>query len=208
MAAAGLRDPLLRLYLALGVVLLPVVVLLAEAYPGYEERMRRAAGTPELEAIPADEVLQEQVVELVPDAAGCAWRLSYAPDEEPATGIARAYDLSEGPNLRYRFLVVRHDIACGVCRDLLVGLLYDAVRDQWAGFVALAPFERKAATMDPAAFLAQFVGKARGEEYVLGGNVDGITGATKSVKGFINRLREAEAWLQTERVALEQEAHP
>jgi uncharacterized protein with FMN-binding domain len=42
---------------------------------------------------------------------------------------------------------------------------------------------------------------------VLGGNVDGITGATKSVKGFINRLREAEAWLQTERVALVQEAH-
>lgn len=190
-----LKDPLIRTYLVLGVLLVPMIVLLAEQYPSYDERMRRAAGAPHIRPLPAMESMRAQLEEEHPDVPHYQWRLAYDAHPDPRTGIAQVYDMRHGMRVTHRFLVIRHDIACGVCRDILAGLLYDESSGRWAGFVLFEPFERKGSLVDAGPFLEQFSGRSVGARFVLGETIDGITGATSSVTGFINRLHEAGDWL-------------
>ncbi|MEW6754941.1 MAG: FMN-binding protein [Candidatus Latescibacterota bacterium] len=195
MSSLSRKDPLLLAYVGLGLALLPMVVLLAEAYPSYQQRMRQAAGRPPLAPIPELSALRSQVAALLPATDGCAWETAYAAEDEPRTGIARVYDLSCAGTLAYRCLILRHDIACGTCRDLLFGTLYDVPSRTWTLILLLEPFERKGGPVDATAFLGQFRGRSVDDRFVVGDNVDGLTGATKSVRGLIHRLHEGAQWL-------------
>ena len=201
MHRASFKDPLLLSFVGLGIVLLPVIVLLAEMYPSYEERMRRAAGPPRFVEMPSEERLLELVHQREPATLGLRLQSVYIAEDEPHTGIVRVYDLVEEDRVSYMLILFRHDIACDICRDILAGALYRTSSATWAQILLIEPFEKKGALADVTPFLAQFLGKSVQTRFQLGKNVDGITGATKSVKAFINRLHEAAGWLETHRTA-------
>ena len=107
MVWTDLKDPLIRTYLVLGALLVPMIVLLAEQYPSYDERIRRAAGAPHMKPLPAIEDMRAQLEEEHPDVPQCQWRLAYAAQPEPRTGIAQVYDMRHGRQVTHRFLVER-----------------------------------------------------------------------------------------------------
>ena len=188
-------------YVGLGVLLVPVIVLLAEQYPSYEERLRRTATPPQLAPIPELTDLQSDVDRAVPEATGCVWQAVYVPEREPLTGIARVYDLRRDGEVAYRYLVLRHDIACGTCRDLLFGLLHETSSNLWKQILLYEPLEGKTGIVDAVDFLAQFRDRPVGGRLVVGDTVDGLTGATRSVEGVVRRVGQAAEWLSAHPVA-------
>jgi len=183
----------------LGLALLPVLVLLAEAYPSYEERVRRAAGPQHILPLPSQEQLVEQVHEIAPATIDLQWQQVYHAEGELRTGIVQVYDLFQGEGPVYSLILFRHDIACDICRDLLAGVLYEWVTDTWLQIILLEPFERKGSLVDAQPFLDQFLSHSTQMRFALGESVDGITGATRSAKALIHRLHEAADWLVAHR---------
>ena len=169
-------DPLLVGLVGLGLVLLPLIVWLAEAYPSYEERIRRAGGPRPIVPVPEEEMVKRQVRQEAPVTAGLSWRVVYAPDEAPRTGIVRGYDLEEAGHPVYSLIVFRHDIACEICRDVVGGVLYEWATDSWVRVFLFEPFERKGVVVDAGPFLSQFEGQPADRHFVLGDAVYLIDG--------------------------------
>ena len=103
--------------------------------------------------------------------------------------------LTEDEALAYRLVVVRQDIACATCRDLLVGILLAPREDHVAGILPLESWELADDPFDPTAFFAQLSGRALAEPLVVGMNIDGITGATLSVNALVTQWSQTGTWL-------------
>ncbi|MEW6753960.1 MAG: hypothetical protein AB1505_23715 [Candidatus Latescibacterota bacterium] len=106
------------------------------------------------------------------------------------------YDLVQQGQVTYRLVLLRHDIACGHCRDILAVALYDLRQAALARVLLVEPFESEKGQVDAGAFLAQMVGRSLQAPLAVGQNVDGITQATNSAVGLVERLNEAAAWLR------------
>ncbi len=91
-------------------------------------------------------------------------------------------------------VVLRHDIACVLCNDLLIAVLLDPGTRRIHAVEAMVPWELKGEPLDAALFLAQLAGRAP-VRMVAGRDLDGISGATLSVEGMLHELAALGTWL-------------
>jgi len=92
---------------------------------------------------------------------------------------------------KYYIRIVKRNILCDVCTDVYFVHTIDK-----SGFyrhiVLVNPFELYGTPIDAADFIKQFIGKSFHKLFMANGNVDMITGATKTCLKFIEAFNENE----------------
>lgn len=186
-------DPVIAVFWVLIVLSVPTIAELAHHYPSLEQRIRHARP---MVRLPAEDELLALVTEPMGLPEETELRPVYAPEYPPRTGIAGASELRQHGELSNYMVVLRHDIACGKCRDLLAVALYDASFSVLQQVTLIEPFESEAGPVDAVDFLGGLAGRLVSEQLRLGGNVDGISGATNSAEALVERLNEVAVWLR------------
>lgn len=184
------KHPLYWIYSGLILLLIPVIIGLTSLY---EKSLSPQAPLP---SIPPQEAMLNRLAAF--DSTAGAFHLTevYQATPAPRSGVLSAYRvLTDDEALAYKLVVVRHDIACATCRDLLIGILIEPKEDRVAGVLTLESWELADGPFDPTAFFAQLSGRALAEPLVVGQNIDGITGATLSVNALVTQWSQAGTWL-------------
>ena len=118
----------------------------------------------------------------------------------PRSGLLLLYRVLEEDRPIYDLAVVRHDIACGTCRDLLAAVFLTASTREIAGVAPLEAWEKESGSFDPDAFLAQLKGTSLGDSLRLGRELDGISGATLTVGAMLEELQGLRSWFESKPV--------
>ncbi len=184
------KHPLYWMYSGLILLLIPAIIVLVDRY---EKSLSPQAPLP---PAPPKEVVLRGLAAF--DSTASALHLKEVYQAVPAlrSGVLSAYRvLTDDEALAYKLVVVRHDIACATCRDLLVGILIEPKEDRVAAVWSLASWELADGRFDPTAFFAQLSGRALAEPLVVGRDIDGITGATLSVNALVTQWSQAGTWL-------------
>lgn len=111
-----------------------------------------------------------------------ALRSIFLPNRVPASGIIEVLEYGE-----MYVAVLREDLACDVCRDLLVAVVFNHLTREIQNIVPLEPWELQGKPFDPHPILSQF-GRLEADNSNILLQVDGITGATKSVEALVRGL--------------------
>ena len=188
------KHTLYWIYAGLILLLIPAIIALADRY---EKSLSPQSPLP---SMPPEEVVLRGLAAF--DSTASALHLKEVYQAVPASrsGVLSAYRVvTDDEALAYRLVVVRHDIACPTCRDLLVGILLAPEADRVVGVWPLASWELADGPFDPTAFFAQLSGRALAEPLVVGQNMDGITGATLSVNALVTQWSQAGSWLSGSR---------
>ncbi len=184
------KHPLYWVYSGLILLSIPVLIVLVGLY---EKSLSPESPLP---SIPPKEVVLHRLAAFDSTASALHLKEVYQAVPAPRSGVLAAYRvLTEDEALAYRLVVVRHDIACTTCRDLLVGILLAPGEDRVAGVLSLASWELADGRFDPTAFFAQLIGRLLSEPLVVGEDIDGITGATLSVNALGTQWSQAGTWL-------------
>ena len=184
------KHPLYWIYSGLILLLIPVLIVLVGLY---EKSLSPESPLP---SIPPKEVVLHRLAAFDSTASALHLKEVYQAVPAPRSGVLAAYRvLTEDEALAYRLVVVRHDIACPTCRDLLVGILLAPGEDRVVGVLPLESWELADGRFDPTAFFAQLIGRVLSEPLVVGQNIDGITGATLSVNALVTQWSQAGNWL-------------
>ena len=184
------KHPLYWIYSGLILLSIPVLIMLVGLY---EKSLSPESPLP---SIPPKEVVLHRLAAFDSTASALHLKEVYQAVPAPRSGVLAAYRvLTEDEALAYRLVVVRHDIACPTCRDLLVGILLAPGEDRVTGVLLLASWELADGRFDPTAFFAQLIGRLLSEPLVVGRNIDGITGATLSVNALVTQWSQAGSWL-------------
>ena len=117
----------------------------------------------------------------------------------PPSGLLQLYRVSDNHRPVYALALVRHDIACGTCRDLLAAVYLTASTRQIAGVASLEAWEKESGSFDPDTFLAQLKGTSLGDSLRVGRDLDGISGATLTVGAMLTELRGLRSWFASRR---------
>ena len=184
------KHPLYWIYSGLILLLIPVIIGLTSLY---EKSLSPQVPLP---FIPPQEAMLNRLAAF--DSTAGAFHLTevYQATPAPRSGVLSAYRvLTDDEALAYKLVVVRHDIACATCRDLLIGILIEPKEDRVAGVLTLESWELADGPFDPTAFFAQLSGRVLAEPLVVGQNIDGITGATLSVNALVTQWSQAGTWL-------------
>ena len=149
---------------------------------------------PALPALPSATQLLAATRQFDPSLASIDLRLTHETRPLPRSGLLQLYRVSDNGDPVYALALVRHDIACGTCRDLLAAVYLDALTKEIAGVRPLEAWEKESGSFDPEAFLAQLKGTSLGDSLQLGKNLDGISGATLTVGAMLTELRGLGSW--------------
>ena len=187
----SIRDPAVYLLLGLILVLGPGVFVLLHLSPDAADR----PVAPALPALPSEPHLRTITRQFNPELATPRLQVIYSPQPAPRSGVVQVYQVYEDHQPRYRLAVVRHDIACVTCKDLLVAVFLAPDTPRMAGMVPLVGWETESGPVDAAGFLAQFVGRSVHDSLRLGPEVDGLTGATLTVRALLGQLAGLGAWI-------------
>lgn len=173
------------------VVSLAFLGVLVWLYPGEAERIAAARGST-WQGVPDIGQLVKHVA-FLGDTQEIEWIPEYSPVRESRSGVVRSYQLRYAEET-YRLVILRHDIACAVCRDVLAGAVF--AEDGTVEYVfVLDEWEVEGNAVDPTPLLAQLRGR---EMFRLGENVDGISGATYSSTGLVRQLNRARQWIESQ----------
>ena len=184
------KHPLYWVYSGLILISIPVLIMLMGLY---EKSLGLPSSRP---PIPSKEVMLDHLAAFDSTASGLHLKEVYQATPAPRSGVLSAYRvLTEDEALAYKLIVVRHDIACATCRDLLIGILMEPQEDRVVGVLPLESWELADGRFDPTAFFAQLTGRVLSEPLVVGHDVDGITGATLSVNALVAQWSQAGRWL-------------
>ena len=184
------KHPLYWIYSGLILLLIPVIIGLTSLY---EKSLSPQAPLP---FTPPQEAMLNRLAAFDSTAGAFHLTEAYQATPAPRSGVLSAYRvLTDDEALAYKLVVVRHDIACATCRDLLIGILIEPKEDRVAGVLTLESWELADGPFDPTAFLAQLSGRVLAEPLVVGQNIDGITGATLSVNALVTQWSQAGTWL-------------
>ena len=149
---------------------------------------------PALPALPSATQLLAATRQFDPSLSSPDLQLIHEARPLPRSGLLRLYRVSDDGRPVYDLALVRHDIACGTCRDLLAAVYLDASTRQIAGVAPLEAWEKENGSFDPEAFLAQLQGASLGDSLRLGKDLDGISGATLTVGALLTELRGLHSW--------------
>ena len=184
------KHPLYWIYSGLILLLIPAIIMLIGLY---EKSLSLESPLP---SIPPKEVMLLRLAAFDSTASALHLKEVYQAIPAPRSGVLSAYRvLTDDEVLAYRLIVVRHDIACATCRDLLVGILIEPREDRVATILSLGSWDLADDRLDPTAFFAQLIGRSLSEPLVVGQNIDGITGATLSVNALVTQWSQAGSWL-------------
>lgn len=181
----------MKLNLVLASVSCISLIVLVHSYPTESDRIRRSRGESWVDTPTAADLRARLGTEL-PDTQGLDLRLVYAPPREPRSGIARVYALTrEGAEAQAVLFVLRHDITCRVCTDVLAGAVFVRSGELVKTFL-LKDWEVSGDPVLTVGFLRQLRGRGPW-------SIDGITGATSSCDGLVEQVNAAAAWLEMAR---------
>ena len=184
------KHPLYWIYSGLILLLIPAIVVLMGLY---EKSLSPESSLP---PVPPQEVVLRHLAAFDSTASALHLKEVYQAVPAPRSGVLSAYRvLMDDEALAYKLVVVRHEIACATCRDLLVGILIGPKEDRVAAVLPLESWELADGPFDPTAFFAQLSGRALSEPLVVGRDIDGITGATRSVNALVTQWSQAGTWL-------------
>ncbi len=184
------KHPLYWIYSGLILLLVPAIFMLIGLY---EKSLSPESPLPR---IPPKEVVIHHLVAFDSTASALHLKEVYQATPAPRSGVLSAYRVvTDEEALAYKLVVVRHDITCPTCRDLLVGILIEPRENRVAAILPLESWELADGLFDPAAFFAQLSGRVLSEPLVVGRNIDGITGATLSVNALVTQWSQAGTWL-------------
>ena len=184
------KHPLYWIYSGLILLLIPAIIVLISFY---EKSLSPESPLP---PVPPKEVVLYHFVAFDSTASALHLKEVYQAVPAPRSGVLSAYRVvTDEEALAYKLVVVRHDIACPTCRDLLVGILLEPREDRVAAILPLSPWELADGPFDPTAFFAQLSGRVLSEPLVVGRDIDGITGATLSVNTLVTQWSQAGTWL-------------
>lgn len=186
--------PEICIFLGLILVLLPASVGLFMVYSSTV----RSSAEEEMAPLPRPEELLARLREIDSGIEGTL-ELIHAPTPESRSGIVQVYTIGQNPHPRYELVVFRHDIACMVCEDVVAVAVYSPIENKWVRVFLARSWEAQGKEVDTEAFLTQFEGHPLDVPLVLGNNVDGITGATKSCRGLVEQLNRAAQWVNERR---------
>ena len=184
------KHPLYWIYSGLILLLIPAIFMLTSLY----EKSRSPESS--LPPVPSKEIVLQSLAAFDSTASALHLKEVYQAVPAPRSGVLSAYRvLTDDEALAYKLVVVRHDISCPTCRDLLVGILIEPREDRVAAILPLEFWELADGPFDPTAFFAQLIGRALFEPLVVGQDIDGITGATLSVNALVTQWSQAGTWL-------------
>lgn len=184
------KHPLYWIYSGLILLLIPVIFMITGLY----KKSHSAQWT--LPPLPSKEVLLRRLA--VFDSSASDFQLDevYQATPTPHSGVLAVYGvLTDDEVLAYRLVVVRHDIACATCRDLLAGILLEPSEDRVVAVWPLTSWELADGPFAPTAFFTQLSGRLLSEPLAIGRDLDGVTGATLSVQALVNQWKQAGHWL-------------
>ena len=178
------------IYSGLILLLIPAIVMLIGLY---EKSLSPESPLP---PVPTKEVVLHHLAAFDSTASALHLKEVYQAVPAPRSGVLSAYRVTtDDEALAYKLVVVRHDIACPTCRDLLVGILLAPKEDRVAAILPLESWELADGSFDPTAFFAQMSGRALSDPLVVGRDIDGITGATLSMNALVTQWSQAGTWL-------------
>ena len=184
------KHPLYWIYSGLILLLIPAIIILIGLY---EKSLSPQSPLP---PIPPKEVVLHHLATFDSTASALHLKEVYQAVPVPRSGVLSAYRVvTDDEALAYKLVVVRHDIACPTCRDLLVGILIEPREDRVVDILPLASWELADGPFAPTAFFAQLSGRVLSEPLVVGRDIDGITGATLSVNALVTQWSQAGTWL-------------
>ncbi len=157
-----------------------------------EARARHFA--PALPALPSATQLLATTRQFDPSLASIDLQLLHEARPLPRSGLLQLYRVSDHGRPVYALALVRHDIACSTCRDLLAAVYLTASTREIAGVAPLEAWEKEGGFFDPDAFLSQLKGTSLGDSLRLGKDLDGISGATLTVGAMLTELRGLRSW--------------
>ena len=149
---------------------------------------------PALPALPSATQLLATTRQFDPSLASLDLRLIHQARPLPRSGLLQLYRVSDDGRPVYALALVRHDIACGTCRDLLAAVYLTASTREIAGVAPLEAWEKESGSFEPDAFLSQLKGTSLGDSLRLGQDLDGISGATLTVGAMLKELRGLGSW--------------
>lgn len=85
--------------------------------------------------------------------------------------------------------LIRKIIGCPVCNNVQL-VIYQTLQGELRQVKPVIPLEVRGRLVQGEEFLKQFVGKKPGEKLRLGGNIDAITGATKTSRKYVEAIQE------------------
>ena len=154
---------------------------------------------PALPELPTATQLLAVTRQFDPSLASIDLQLIHEARPLPRSGLLQFYRVSDNGRPVYALALVRHDITCGTCRDLLAAVFLTASTRQIAGVAPLEAWEKESGSFDPDAFLAQLKGTSLGDSLRLGQDLDGISGATLTVGALLTELRGLGSWFSSRR---------
>ena len=154
---------------------------------------------PALPPLPSAKQLLAATRQFDPTLASPDLRLIHETNPLPRSGLLQLYRVSDDGRPVYSLALVRHDIACGTCRDLLAAVFLTASTKEIAGVAPLEAWEKESGSFDPDAVLAQLEGTSLGDSLRLGQDLDGISGATLTVGAMLTELRGLDSWFASRR---------
>lgn len=175
---------------------LAVFLLLLPVYRSAQLRTRNDIVARSLTPVPADTSLLALVGKVDP-RPGLSLALYYAPEKTQPTGIVSVHAVLGQDDMPNHWLVVfRYDITCAICRDVLAASVHSSGDLSVEHVYYLTePLGGDGTPVPMDGFLNQFTGRPARTELVLNGNIDGVTGATKSSEGLVIGLNLARTWL-------------
>ena len=150
-----------------------------------------------LPSLPQNDVLIDHIREEFSELGAHTLSLIFRPERIERSGLLGFFALQSQSlgSHNYRVAVVRHDIACGTCKDLLVAVILEEKSPIIKGIVPIEPWELENGLHDPRPFFKHFVSRSLMDSLTVGVNgIDGVSGATYSVEALLkelNRLAKA-----------------
>ena len=123
---------------------------------------------PGLPALPSAATLLATTRQFDSSLASVDLQLIHEARPLPRSGLLQLYRVSDNGQPVYALALVRHDIACGTCRDLLAAVFLTASTREIAGVAPLEAWEKESGSFDPEAFLAQLKGTSLDDSLATG----------------------------------------
>ena len=186
----SVRDPFVSILSVLLVLLVPSLFGLFHLY----SQARDQYFDSNLPSVPSESQLLTFIRRFDARLSAAELQPIYQPGLVPRSGLVGVYQVLQHDQKISDLAVLRHDIACATCNDLLVAVFLDSDSQHITNIVPIAPWELQGEPLDPTAFLSQLKGQNI-STLRAGPTIDGITGATYSVQALFQQLHGLGIWL-------------
>lgn len=184
-------DPLIHVWIGIFIILIPITFIFIHKSNDVYAQDRYANS--DLPPIPNEDNLLELINRKRPNISQIKIEKLYQAKPIPRSGLVCYYKINSQDTLYSNLAVLRHDISCSTCNDLLVCVIIDT-KGGIEDVIPIEPWEIENKPLDPLLLLSQLRGKSLRNHSGLD-NVDGITSATYTSKALLAELRVLRQWM-------------